>query len=289
MTNPWTLTESQCAFKRRLATDALFTLGNGYLGCRGFFEEEQEGVESLGGIYMAGVFGEGALKAWKGMHRELVNTPNFLWLSIKINGEPVLVRPRRISGYKRALDMRNGIMTRSFVWRSAKGARVRLDFERFISAANLHVAGQRLRITPLDGPARIEVAAGIDATVKQHNMLTTLPLPIQPGRKHLEPRFSRGGMIEAKVATLPGGVKIAEGQQVRMLGPNGLIPGEPMEIEGRVAERFVFTCRRNVAAQMTKLIHFYTSRDGNAMALLRKSMRKKADYDSLLQDRKRHV
>ena len=48
MTNPWTLTESQCAFKRRLATDALFTLGNGYLGCRGFFEEEQEGVEVEG-------------------------------------------------------------------------------------------------------------------------------------------------------------------------------------------------------------------------------------------------
>jgi trehalose/maltose hydrolase-like predicted phosphorylase len=74
--------------------EALFTLGNGYLGCRGFFEEEQADVGALGGIYMAGVFGAGTLKAWRGVHRELVNTSNFLWVSIRVDGEQVLARPR---------------------------------------------------------------------------------------------------------------------------------------------------------------------------------------------------
>mgnify|MGYP003589352131 CR=1 FL=1 len=287
MTDSWTLTETPCAFNRRLGTDALFTLGNGYMGCRGFFEEEQEGVEGLGGIYMAGVFGKGALKAWKGMHRELVNTPNVFWLSIKVDGESVQVRPRRISGYLRTLDMRGGTMARSFTWKGSGGARIRLEFERFVSAANLHLAGQCLRITPLDGPARIEVVAGIDASVRQHNMVTTLPHPIQPGRQHLETRFSRDGMIETRVATLPRGVRIAEGQEVRMLGPNGPVAGKPVAFPCRVAERFVFTCPRNVTAQMTKLVHFFTSRDGNAMALLRKSMKKGMDYDSLLSAHRR--
>ena len=282
MTDSWKLTETPCAFERRLGTDALFTLGNGYLGCRGFFEEEQEGVEGLGGIYMAGVFGKGALKAWKGMHRELVNTPNFLWLSIRVNGEPVLARPRRITGYVRTLDMRGGTMTRSFTWKSAKGVRVRFEFERFMSVANLHSAGQRLKITPLDGSPRIEIVSGIDASVKQHNMVTTLPLPIQPGRTHLETGFSRDGVIETRVATLPSGVRIAEGQQVRLEGPKGRIAGKSIAGPDRVAERFSFTGQRDVPVQMTKVIHFFTSRDGNAMALLRKSLRHEADYDSML-------
>jgi len=287
MIDTWTLCETPCAFDRRLGTDALFTLGNGYLGCRGFFEEEQEGVEALGGIYMAGVFGKGDLKAWKGMHRELVNTPNFLWMSIRVDGEPVLARPRRISGYKRSLNMREGTMTRSFIWKSARGIRVRFEFERFMSVADLHVAGQRLRITPLNGKPRIELVSGINANVKQHNMVTTIPLPIQPGRPHLRTIKAAGNVIETQVETLPDGVKIAEGQRVLVEGPSGRIRGVSASMPGLVAERFVFNGRADEVVQLTKTIHYFTSRDGQAVTLLKKSMARAKDYDSLLEAHQR--
>jgi trehalose/maltose hydrolase-like predicted phosphorylase len=282
MNDPWSFVESPFQFARRRGVDAIFTLGNGYLGCRGFFEEEQEDVEALGGIYMAGVFGEGALKAWKGMHRELVNTPNFLWMSIRVDGEQVLARPGRMSAYARTLNMRDGTMTRSFVWRSASGCKLRLDFERFISVADLHLAGQRLRITPLKGAPKIEITAGINANVVQHNMVTTIPLPIQPGRRHLKTLQVRGNMIEAQVETLPDGVRIAEGQQIRVEGPAGAITGRPSLAPGLVAERFAFTGKAGATVQLTKVAHFFTSRDGNAMGLLRKSLARAPDYDRLL-------
>lgn len=88
--------------------DAVFTLGNGYIGCRGFSEEEQEGLGRLGGIYMAGVFARGKLKAWEGMHRELVNTPNCFSVKIRIDGETVLLRKGHISAYSRTLNMKDG-------------------------------------------------------------------------------------------------------------------------------------------------------------------------------------
>lgn len=285
--NPWTVAEGSFKAERRLGTDAIFTLGNGYLGCRGFFEEEQDGIEALGGIYMAGVFGAGALKAWKGMHRELVNTPNFLWASIRVDGEQVLARPGRMSEYTRKLNMRDGTMTRSFVWRGKRGIKVRFEFERFVSVANLHLAGQRIRLTALNGNPRIEVISGINANVVQHNMVTTIPLPIQPGRRHLKTIQIRGKAIETLVETLPKGVRIAEGQQVIVDGPAGRIAGRAASMQGLMAEKFAFTGKANAPVRLTKIIHFFTSRDGNAMALLRRSLALACDYDQLLVAHKR--
>jgi kojibiose phosphorylase len=283
----WTFVESPYQSVRRRGMEALFTLGNGYLGCRGFFEEEQADVGALGGIYMAGVFGAGTLKAWRGVHRELVNTSNFLWVSIRVDGEQVLARPSRISRYTRTLNMREGTVTRSFVWRSAGGISVRFDFERFISVADLHLAGQRIRITPLNGKPRIEMVSGINANVTQHNMVTTIPLPIQPGRQHLKTLQIRGNVIETQVATLPDGVSIAEGQQVIVAGPRGRIAGRPLPAPGLAAERFEFTGTADAPVELTKIAHFFTSRDGNAMALLRKSMARSPDYDRLLADHRK--
>jgi trehalose/maltose hydrolase-like predicted phosphorylase len=284
MLDSWIYKESPCQYARRLGTDALFTLGNGYLGCRGFFEEEQEGVEALGGIYMAGVFGAGDLKAWRGTHRELVNTPNFLWMSITVDGEAVLVRPGRISRYARTLDMHEGVLGRRLVWRSARGIRVQFDFERFISVDDLHVAGQRLRITPLNGTPQIDVVCGIDARVTQHNMVTTIPLPVQPGRRQLKTLRQTADTIEALVDTLPGGVRIAEGQQV-ILQQQGADPqdGVAADTDGRAARRFSFSGAAGMPVTLTKTVAFYTSRDGDPAALLEKRMSRTLDYDRLLE------
>jgi len=288
MQQTWTIVEKPLQFKRRRGMDAIFTLGNGYLGCRGFFDEEQEGVESLGGIYIAGVFGEGQLVAWKGMHRELVNTPNFLRCSIKVDGEQVLVRPRRVSAYIRTLNMRDGTMERSFIWRSSKGIRVRFRFERFISIADLHVAGQRIEITALNGSPQIEITAGINANVKNLNMLSTEPLPVQPGRRHLKTLKVGRNVIETAVETLPNGVRLAHGQHIIAEGPKGTLHGRPANTVGMTAEAFRLRATPDATICLTKIARFFTSRDGGQpMSLLRKAMKKAPDYDVLLEAHRR--
>lgn len=278
----WIFKEDAFPSRRRLANDALFTLGNGYLGCRGFFEEEQEGVEGLGGIYMAGVFGAGALKAWRGTHRELVNTPNFLWMNVTVDGETVLVRRGNIRGYSRWLNMREGVLYRRFIWRSRQGQRVRFEFERFISMDDLHVAGQRVRITPLDGHPKIEVISGIDAAVTQHNMETTLPLPIQPGRRHLETLTCTSSTLAARVKTLANGVLLAEGQQIAFRNGNQNVRGRAWVKGDRSGRQFSVKATAGQTLECVKTIAFYTSRDGDEQRLLQKRLEQGMDYAALL-------
>ena len=285
---PWTFLESTCPFSRRRGMDAIFTLGNGYLGCRGFFEEEQEDVDALGGIYVAGVFGKGALKAWKGMHRELVNTPNFLWASIRVDGEPLLVRPGRVSAWRRTLDMRRGVMERAFIWKGSQGQRLRLRFERFTSVADLHLAGQRIEIECLGKAVDIDLAAGIDARVTQLNMVTTSPRPIQPGRRHLRTLRATADELEAQVDTLPNGVRIAEAQRVALDTPAGRLTGSPAAGKDLAARAFRFRLEPAKTARLTKLISFHTSRDGrDPMTLSRRALRRAGEYEALLADHAR--
>jgi len=278
----WTLIEQPCRFNRRRGTDALFTLGNGYLGCRGFFEEEQEDVEALGGIYVAGVFGRGALKAWKGMHRELVNTPNFFWVSLRVNGEALLCRPKRMAGYRRVLDMRRGVLDRRFTWTGSDGARVRVRFERFLSVDDLHLAGQRIEIEALDRDVEIELLVGIDARVTQLNRVTTSPRPIQPGRRHLRTLRAGPDEIETVVDTLPKGVRLAEAQRAVLETPAGPLRGADAATTDLAARRFCFRLAAAKTARLTRLAAFYTSRDGaDPMARARRTLRRAGDYEGL--------
>lgn len=281
----WKIEEGIGDFGRRLGRDAVFTLGNGYLGCRGFFDEEQEGaVETLGGIYMAGIYGAGALKAWEGFHRELVNTPNFLWSHIVIDGETLLQRPERVSSYKRVLDMRRGVLLRTFVWTGKKGNRVKVSFERFVSMADIHHAGQRITIEALSGPARITLSAGIDGGVTQHNMVTTLPLPIQPGRRQLQVLETGEDTIAARVFTRDDGETIHEGQNIAFSvsgGRQGAIRDVSDAV--RTATAIGVSLAKGGRLAFEKVVGVFTTRDGkDPAAMLADAMAQSGGYGELL-------
>ena len=177
----WNLEERSLTVENRASREAVYTLGNGYFGCRGFFEEEREGLLALGGIYMAGIFGAGNLEAWEGMNRELVNTPNMLAVLIQADGETVTMNEKDCTDYRRTLDIQNGILTRSYIWKN----KLKLEFERFVSVADIHVVCQRIRAVPLtDKPVAVQIKGYIDTNVTNLNKVSCEPLPVQPGDKH---------------------------------------------------------------------------------------------------------
>ncbi len=173
----WSLKDQNYSEINRASKEATFTLGNGYFGVRGFFEEEQEGLLSLGGIYMAGIFGDGNLEAWNGKNRELVNVPNFLAVKILCDGE--VVEQKDYTEYQRSLDIQHGILTRSYVWKN----KLKLEFERFVSITDMHTVCQQIRFTPLVDCV-VEVETLINTENRNLNKVSCEPLPIQPGDKH---------------------------------------------------------------------------------------------------------
>lgn len=190
----WTIFNKSYEAQRKRSRDALFAIGNGYFGIRGFFEEDLEGVDSYGGIYMAGIFGKGSYKAWEGESRELCNVSNILRARINIAGEPATVK-EGVTEFLQQVDLKSGTYTRSYIFQTAKGKRVKLNFFRFASLSNKHLVGQKIEIESFDD-VELQVNLEIDTKVRNLNQESCEPLPIQPGRDHIVSRKISTNRVE---------------------------------------------------------------------------------------------
>ncbi|CAA9361014.1 Maltose phosphorylase / Trehalose phosphorylase [uncultured Leptolyngbya sp.] len=76
----WTILETEFGSSELHPQETLFTLGNGYLGTRGTFEEGYPGASLA--TFIHGVYDE-ALEGYT----ELVNCPDWLPLAIKVGSD----------------------------------------------------------------------------------------------------------------------------------------------------------------------------------------------------------
>ncbi|MCM1143160.1 MAG: family 65 glycosyl hydrolase [Blautia sp.] len=146
--------------------ESVFSLGNEHMGVRGFFEEGYSG-ESLMGSYFNGVYSSAKLgkDGYKGNVNEtefMVNAVNWLSVRLWVDGEKLDIKTADISNFRRILDMRNGLLSRSFVWTTTSGKMTELLFERFLSMQEIHIGVQRISLIPLNYDGVIEVAMEAD-------------------------------------------------------------------------------------------------------------------------------
>ena len=152
----WTLIEPEFDPTTLRARETVFTIGNGYLGTRGSFEEGYP--HALPATLVHGVYDD-----VPGVYTELANCPDWLSLTIVINGERFRLDAGEILHYERRLDLQYGILSRSVRWRSPIGNTVDLKFDRFASLAEREVLGLRCQITPIDFDGAIEIQSGLNA------------------------------------------------------------------------------------------------------------------------------
>jgi kojibiose phosphorylase len=134
--------------------ETIFTLGNGYLSTRGVFEEGYPGDHR--GTFLHGVFDAAPI-----IFTELANAPDWLPLTLHLNGERFSMDSGVVEASQRTLDLRTGVLTRTVRWRSPAGRRARLTFERFASLAQEHLLLLRCSVTPdFSGP--VEFRAGLN-------------------------------------------------------------------------------------------------------------------------------
>jgi beta-phosphoglucomutase len=151
----WTLTEPEFDLSKLRARETVFTIGNGYLGTRGSFEEGYP--KALPITLINGVYDDIPV-----VYTELANCPDWLLLVIIINGEQFRLDRGEILSYERRLDLRHGVLSRSIRWRSPMGNTVDLKFDRFASLADEQVLALRCEITPIDFEGNIEVRSSIN-------------------------------------------------------------------------------------------------------------------------------
>ena len=151
----WTLTEVHFDPEHMRTRETVFTIGNGYLGTRGSFEEGYP--KAMPATLVHGVYDDVPV-----IYTELANCPDWLSLFIIINGENFRLDRGDILHYERQLDLRYGLLSRSVRWRSPNGKTLDLHFERFASLADPQVLVMRCHITSLDFNGEIEVQSSLN-------------------------------------------------------------------------------------------------------------------------------
>ena len=138
--NVWEVTENSFDPSKLHSRETLFTIGNGYFGTRGTFEEGFPKASPATLLY--GVFDKIAVGK-----EELANAPDWLPLKLFVNGERFRLDHGKILDYERMLDVFNGVLRRTVHWESPGGVRIRVTCERFASLADEHVGAIRYSVT----------------------------------------------------------------------------------------------------------------------------------------------
>ena len=156
MVDLWTISESSFNPNRIRHNETVFTQGNGYLGTRGAFEEFYPDEQRT--TFVHGVFDDLPV-----VFTELVNFPDWLELEIFLDGERFSLANGEILAFERHLDLHTGLLTRTVRWRSPQGRTTRLEFQRFASLANVHLACLQVILTPENYSGGVELRSGLDA------------------------------------------------------------------------------------------------------------------------------
>lgn len=155
MTDNWHVFESTFNPKKLHHNETVFTLGNGYLGTRGAFEERYPG--EMRATFLHGVFDDAPV-----VFTELANAPDWLELNIFLEGEHFRLDKGTLLSFTRTLDLHTATLTRDLRWRSPRGRETHLIFERFASLADEQLCMVKATITPENYSGRVEVRAGIN-------------------------------------------------------------------------------------------------------------------------------
>ena len=169
----WSIIETEFNEDSVKSSESLFSIGNGAMGQRANFEENYS-AETFQGSYIAGVYYPDKTKVgwWKNGYPEyfakVLNAPNWIGIAIEINGEDLdLSSCATIKNFRRELNMKEGIYTRSFQATLKNGTEIAAHITRFLSLDIDELGVINYELTPLNGSAKIIYKPYIDAGV--HN------------------------------------------------------------------------------------------------------------------------
>ncbi|MDR2827936.1 MAG: hypothetical protein LBV51_00755 [Acholeplasmatales bacterium] len=171
VTDPYKIIENGFDITQNQKSESIFSLGNEYMGIRGFFEEGIN-APSLVGTYFNGVYEwnkEAVNSHYKGIIKRghhMVNSCNFLYTRIVCDDENLDLAHIDFNSFTRVLDLKTGLLTREFVWTTLKNSfKIKIKFERIVSNENVYHTYQKITFEALNFSAKISVLCGLDPTI----------------------------------------------------------------------------------------------------------------------------
>lgn len=175
--DPWQVAEERFTPEQNLQSETIFTVGNGYIGMRGSFEEGYDGPAgtSVNGTYLNGfyesepiVYGEDAY-GYARYSQTMLNVTDSKIIKLYVDGEPFSMFSGKVLDYRRVLDFKAGVMTRHVVWESSSGKQVDIEITRLASLSRKHLAAFSYRVTPLNFHGTITLVSAMNGKVKNQS------------------------------------------------------------------------------------------------------------------------
>lgn len=261
----WKVKTNTLDKENRRLQESLTSLGNGYMGMRGNFEESYSGDHHEGN-YIAGVWYPDKTRVgwWKNGYPEyfgkVINSINIIAMDILIDGNAIDLFTDQIEDFLLELDMEKGVLHRSFIV-SKNGKRIKFEFQRFLSLAVKELCSIQVIVTNLGEPAKIEIQSQLNGDVRNqdsnYDEMFWLPVEAASNRLVVETKPNDFGIEQFTVAaTMSNTVE-------------GLVKTTEKIEELTVSECFSGKLETNQKASLTKNIIVTTSRDYDKEAVLK--------------------
>jgi maltose phosphorylase len=173
--NPWLIIEEGFDPKHIKSSESLFSLGNGAMGQRANFEEKYT-ADTFQGSYIAGVYYPDKTRVgwWKNGYPEyfakVLNAPSWIGINVIINGEELdLNTCKEVKKFRRELNMKEGVLYRSFEATLQNGVEVSVKSTRFLSLSNDELGVIHFEITPLNNKAKITFTPYLDSGIENQD------------------------------------------------------------------------------------------------------------------------
>lgn len=269
--------------------EALCVLGNGYIASRGAAPECAAGGCHYPGTYLAGGYNRLTTEiAGRSIENEdLVNLPNWLPLSIRIDGAGWFdVHKVEILDYRQELDLRRGVLHRRLRCRDAKGQETGIHQRRLVHMGNPHLAALETTIEALNWSGSIEIRSALDGRVVNDGV----PRYRSLSQQHLEPlgtEHLEEDVILLSARTSQSKIEIAEGART-----HAFLNGQRIDVGHQVeAQRDVITDSFGLELQqgdrltVEKVVAIHSSRDqaiSNPVVAATNAVRRAPDFEALL-------
>ncbi len=232
--------------------ESIFCQGNGYLGLRAAAEEEYENTRRS--LLVAGTFDKMPDDA-----TELPNAADVTAMDIRINGEPLDLTKGECKNYSRTLNLKNGILKRSFLWTSEKGDEIQFEAWRVVSLKDLHLIASKIQITALNQDISLSVRSGIDGD--------RIPAPVHFS---LQGKQENNGMLNLTAKTNESGVlfSLSSVQKAEIGGKQTEITARTQAESGmKIYTETAAAVAKGETFSLTKLSNVFTTRDKGADSL----------------------
>ncbi len=164
----WSLVYEDFLPEQEGLREALCTLGNGIFATRGAAPESSADDVHYPGTYAAGVYDRLRTEiAGRTVENEdLVNLPNWLSLTFRPEGGDWLdLREVQLLAFRQELDLRTGLLLRSFRFRDPSARTTSVTERRIVSMAEPYLAALETTVLPEDWSGPLEIRSGLDGTV----------------------------------------------------------------------------------------------------------------------------